>query len=143
MKLTSIFLELLDSDTNYAVTVNKASLFVAEMDIGDRSIIFSAEEELPGEWIVDFAEDKDGEWSVAKTGSGNEFAVGAMVSKAFLQLIQLKNPKAIMFSAKLDEKNSRARIYTKMAKRLLGAKYEEEDVHQKSNDYKVFKYTLR
>ena len=95
MKLTSIFLELLDSDTNYAVTVNKASLFVAEMDIGDRSIIFSAEEELPGEWVVDFAEDKDGEWSVAKTGSGNEFAVGAMVSKAFLQLIQLKNPKAI------------------------------------------------
>jgi hypothetical protein len=138
--------ELLDTEVNYKVTTDKPYLFVVEAEIGGRRVIFAAECEMPAAkpqlWNTDFYEvTEDGEWSTEATGSGGELEVGSLIKKAFTEFIQTRKPEAVEFSAKLDQKNARTKIYQRMAKRVLGDKYTEQK--EEVSTHHVYRYVRK
>lgn len=120
MKLT----ELINPPSLYKVTIDKPTHWSVEQEIGNRKIIIDCEKNSEGIWEFDFYEvDSEGEWSTEKTGSGSALKVRAMVKKAFAEFVHKYNPEALTFAADMS---SRASIYHRDTKRILGNGYTED-----------------
>jgi len=127
--------ELADRNTDFEITSSRDTHFDAEAIVGDRKILFSAGEIENKIWGVSFSElkdttgDGDYEADYGATGSGNEFEVLSLVTSIMKEFLKRNDPDEIRFSAAKEGKsNVRAKIYRRLADRLLkGYKREEDD----------------
>lgn len=134
MKLT----EILNKKVDYEVERASGTLFHTRAEIGGRIINFAAVEEAFGEWELSFGEMTATRATYAKTGSGNELEVFAMVKDSILEFISRNAPDVMYFTADKEgkkEKNNRAELYDRLIKRfkIPGYKYSREkgDLHDR------------
>lgn len=118
--------ELLDSDVEYEVIKKTSTRFTTKATINGRDVKFSAqtdgadEEGTEESWDISFFEIKDSPIvKFGKTGSGGEFDVATFVSNSIKEFVQTYHPSEISFSADKDQGENRARIYAKMASKVL------------------------
>lgn len=130
----SFLAELADRKSDFEITSSDDGSFGAEAIVGDRKILFSAVEVEIKIWYVSFAElkdtgDGDYEEDFGATGSGNEFEVLSLITTLMKEFLKRNDPEEIRFSASKDFKSGvRAKIYRRLADRLLkGYKREEDD----------------
>jgi hypothetical protein len=115
--------ELLDRKVAYEVLRDKPDLFVTKATIGERDIVFSAEQFAGDDglyWGVAFEEHRDGDHTYAATGSGDEFKVTSMVAASMKEFLQRYSPERVTFSAeKTGPDDPRVAIYRRLADKLL------------------------
>ena len=96
--------------------------FETKARIGDRDIHFTAERIYSFEmtiWSIEFVEKKDNKSTIYMSGSGQEFQVASMVADSLKTFIELYHPEAIRFSADKTDSRARARLYSKLAPKIL------------------------
>jgi hypothetical protein len=126
--------ELLDSDVPYEVLKSTADSFWTKAKIGDKNIKFSASHD-GDRWYIVFAELGKSKSYYGKTGSGNEFEDGSFVTSSMKEFLQSYNPQKITFSADKKDGENRARLYNKVASRLLkGYTRIQDDDHPPSEE---------
>lgn len=117
--------EVADKPVDYLVTRNTAKFFEAESTINGRLVSFIAVDmDGTDTWDVEFVETSlkarghGGKYGA--TGSGGEFEVASFVMSALKELVALKTPSVITFTADDDNGSStRARVYERMLQRKL------------------------
>lgn len=120
--------EVLNSKVDYQVKRNTETRFNTTAVIGDRRIEFDSElyDEDTNLWEVAFMEtDMDGKGSgFGITGSGKELEVFSMVRASMEELIRLRNPSIIKFTAsKYPRDGVRADLYERLLRRFAADKY--------------------
>lgn len=110
--------ELLDSSVQYDVLKKTAQLFATRAVIAGREIRFiaSADGDL---WDIQFMETSGHQAKYGKTGAGGEFEVASFVTDSLKEFVQTYHPAEIVFSAEKDQGENRARVYAKIAARVL------------------------
>lgn len=120
--------ELFDTKVPYRVTVNTEKKWAAKAEINGRTIEFEAEKHFGNKnnWDFYFSEHKDGEISMGRTGSGGELKVLSFVKTCMKEVIDLRKPDNIFFSAHKDKEGeekkaedrdeSRGNVYEKLCK---------------------------
>jgi hypothetical protein len=114
--------ELFKKKIPYEVVKHSKTHFKAEGMINDRKIVFYAAFADEEYWTIGFAEEKNGQYTSAMTGSGASLDVLTMVKDAMHEFIEAYHPDMMAFSASKDDR-SRASVYERMIKRLLPPGY--------------------
>lgn len=128
----SKLMEIMDDPAPFKITTNTPGIVEAEFVIKDKEYSFMAwynfdvRHPVTGEnsqsWDIDFVLDVRDTYdgvhpSIKITGTGDQFPIFATVAAIIRELIRLKNPSMISFSAKED---SRVRLYKIFAGKLAG-----------------------
>jgi len=131
--------ELLNKKVDYEVQINTHEDFVAVATIGGRNITFKAEyRDTTDDWLINFAEVDEKKRAYGKTGSGNELEVFAMVKDCILEVIKLRKPRQLRFSASIENgKDNRASLYRKLLDRFKVPGYEVNT--KKSGESETFR----
>lgn len=117
--------ELFDKSKALRFTANEPDKFRAVANIGGREFRFTASKTDDREWEAEFV-DENGDAGI--TGKGNAFEVMACMMKFLRQLIKVKNPGKVDFTAVkyakrneegfwTDTNTSRADLYQRMLER--------------------------
>ena len=124
--------ELLDSKVEYEVKSNTSGRFWIQSEINGRliSVFFYCD---PGDaWELSFGEkakrDENNDrvfWSHAKSGSGGELKVFALVKTAIEEFLKIRKPKSIFCSS--TKGGSRAKLYERLLKRIPGYTLSKEE----------------
>ena len=129
-------------DSNEPYTVVKASndSFVTNAEIGERTIVFTANMREVGmdtaptlAWEIEFIERSADSRSYNKTGSGNELQVFTFVIDSIKELVARYAPDEIIFGSEQSDIN-RTTLYTRLANRVKLPGYHLSSIHSGSRD---------
>lgn len=131
--------EILNKKIDYEVIHETSGMFKTSAIIGNRTIIFIAIEEEPGNWELSFGEKiSNGKTTYDKTGSGSELEVFSMVKSSIEEFIQRYSPPTMFFTADKDqvdtEVNVRSAVYDRLIKRFNIPGYKYTRLQTKTHD---------
>lgn len=122
--------ELLDSKVDYEIKANTSGRFWIQSEINGRliSVFFYCDPD--DAWELTFGEkakeaNPDTFWSHAKSGSGGELKVFALVKTAFEEFLKIRKPKSIFCSS--TKAGNRARLYERLLKKIPGYTLSKEE----------------
>lgn len=133
--------EAFDSEVPHTVVKDTRDEFVATATVGGREIVFSATLSWGTTWHVQFHEvTAKGKITFQATGSGNEFGVFAFVVQMIRDLVRKRQPKELIFDAykSPDGKNSRSKLYHRMASKLNLPGYSMDVLEYPAGDKFIF-----
>lgn len=135
-----ILVELFSQPYKYEEQKAVDDAYEARFTAGERDVLVNFEK-IPRDgshWEMAFGEIKHGSRSMSLlvTGSGDEFKVFSTVIDITKHFLDKYDPDSLSFTAEKSE-GSRAKLYDKMVKRLVGGKY-QTDVDHKGSDYRSY-----
>jgi hypothetical protein len=133
--------ELLDRKIPYTVLKETGSVFKTSAVINGRIIVFTAAEETPGVWDLEFSEKNKNNpvlTTYGSTGSGAELEVFSMIKDSILEFVQRYEPTSMVFTADVDG-SARVALYDRLIKKfkLPGYEYKKSD----SDKHSAFSFT--